>query len=283
MIVEVTGDVAEHEDFCWLTIGQIHQLLKQDNVVNMNTRTVLACVPYESEGYRADGSAFRSALRNSLSGDQPARHTTPALLSWLTEIKAKHELNQRSVPLDSVERWYRTADEIGHEDGKYFTIIAAEISADNREVAHWTQPLLAPTEQGVVAFLARPIDGVLHLLVHARIEAGVLDVAELAPTVQCLPGNYRDEPADRWPRYLDLVLDTGCRRVYYDTVQSEEGGRFYRADNRYQVVEAPDDFPLDTPDDYRWIAVHQVMDLLRHSNYFNVQARSLIAGLHSAV
>ncbi|WP_327071981.1 NDP-hexose 2,3-dehydratase family protein [Kitasatospora sp. NBC_01302] len=281
MIVEVTDEVPEHDDFCWLTIGQVHQLLKKDNVVNMDTRSVLSCLPFGAAGYRTDGSAFRSALRNSLSHDQPARHTTTELLSWLTEIKARHELDQRSVPLSSVDRWYRDDNEIAHEDGKHFTIIATEVAAAEREVSQWTQPLLAPTEQGVVGFLARPIDGVLHLLAHARAEAGGRDIVELAPTVQCLPGNYRDEEPGRRPRYLDLIQNAVGQHVYYDSVQSEEGGRFYHADSRYRVVEAPDGFPLETPDEYRWITVHQATDLLQHSNYFNVQARSLIAGLHS--
>ena len=176
---------------------------------------------------------------------------------------------------------YRTPDEIGHEMGKYFTVIAADVSASNREVTRWTQPLLAPVERGLVAFLARPIDGVLHLLMQAKTEAGVFDFTELAPTVQCMPGNTGDLPVHRRPRYLDVVLGADPAAIRYDVVQSEEGGRFYHADNRYQIVEVGEDFPLDVPDEYRWMTVRQVTELLQHSNYVNIQARSLLAGVHT--
>jgi oxidase EvaA len=36
---------------------------------------------------------------------------------------------------------------------------------------------------------------------------------------------------------------------------------------------------VDVPADYAWITLHQAMDLLQHSNYLNVQARTLLAGL----
>lgn len=61
---------------------------------------------------------------------------------------------------------------------------------------------------------------------------------------------------------------------------SEEGGRFFHALNRYLIVETDQDVPRDHPD-HRWMTLHQLSDLLRHSHYVNVQARSLIACLHS--
>jgi oxidase EvaA len=284
MVVEVTEDVELAENFCWLTIGQIHQLLKLDNLVNMDARTVLSCVPFEAPNGMVRGgadSAYREALLRSFATGQRSLHSTGEILSWLTEAKALHELVQRSVPLSKVDRWHRTEDEISHEEGKYFKVIAADVGASNREVTNWTQPLLAPIEQGRVAFLARRLDGVLHLLVHAKMEAGVLDVAELAPTVQCLPANTADLPANRRPRYLDLVVGADPSAIRYDSVQSEEGGRFYHADNRYQIIEVGSEFPLDVPPSYRWMTVHQLTNLLQHSHYVNIQARSLLAGLHT--
>ncbi|NEE09324.1 NDP-hexose 2,3-dehydratase, partial [Streptomyces sp. SID7499] len=53
MIVETTADVEPHEDFRWLTLGQLAQLLHQDDVVNMDTRTVLSAVPYADPHGRA--------------------------------------------------------------------------------------------------------------------------------------------------------------------------------------------------------------------------------------
>jgi len=37
------------ENYCWLTLGQIKRLMKIDNIVNMNTRTVLSCTQLKAE------------------------------------------------------------------------------------------------------------------------------------------------------------------------------------------------------------------------------------------
>lgn len=60
---------------------------------------------------------------------------------------------------------------------------------------------------------------------------------------------------------------------------SEEGGRFYQALSRYMIVETDAEETEEHPE-FRWIAVHQLMELLRHSHYLNVQARSLVTCLH---
>ncbi len=50
MIVEVTEDVEVRDGFCWVTIGQLHRLLGEHDLVNMDARTVLSCLPFSSAG-----------------------------------------------------------------------------------------------------------------------------------------------------------------------------------------------------------------------------------------
>ena len=99
--------------------------------------------------------------------------------------------------------------------------------------------------------------------------------------MQCAPTSYDGLPPQARPRYLDYVLAVPRERVRYRAVHSEEGGRFHHALSDYMIVEVEDDFPLAVPDDYRWLTVSQLTRLLRHSRYLNIQARSLLACLHS--
>jgi dTDP-4-dehydro-6-deoxy-alpha-D-glucopyranose 2,3-dehydratase len=41
------------------------------------------------------------------------------------------------------------------------------------------------------------------------------------------------------------------------------------------------DYPLDEPPGFRWMTPRQLMSLLTHSYYVNVQARSLLACLQT--
>jgi oxidase EvaA len=284
MVIEVTEDIPVLDDFCWLTLAQVQQLLQIDNLVNMDSRTVLSGIPFAAPVDRPSvlgENSFRGSLVRSLTEQQGALHDAAQILSWFTELKARHEISQQRIPLTEVDGWHKAYDRIAHEDGKYFTVIGVDVEASNREVSHWTQPLLAPQGRGVLAFVTKRIDGVLHVLVQARTQAGTFDVVEMAPTVHCAPTNYVDtDPAHR-PLFLDYVLSAPRERVYHDVVHSEEGGRFYCAENRYMVVEADDGFPVEAPDDYIWMTARQATDLVRYGNYFNVEARSLLACLHT--
>jgi oxidase EvaA len=283
MIVEALDDVPEHPDFRWLTLAQVHELLRQDNIVNMDARSVLSCIPFEGGGDPCDWDEYREALRLGLCDDVPTRHSDADNLLWLTDVKARAELHQRLVPLRSVRGWHRDEDAFRHDQGRFFEVMAVNVRAGNREVGAWTQPLIAPTSQGVVAFLARPVDGVLHLLVQAKVEAGVRDVAELAPTYQALPSNFAGLPAHRRPRFEDEALNAPATARRYDTAQSEEGGRFHHAINHYRVIDVGAGFPLDEPPGFRWMTPRQLMSLLSHSYYVNVQARSLLTCLQTTL
>ncbi|MGC5011902.1 NDP-hexose 2,3-dehydratase family protein [Streptosporangium sp. DT93] len=287
MVVEVTGDAEDIEvrdGFCWLTIGQLQELLSVDNLVNMDSRTVLACVPFDGAtlARAGDGESegdFHGALRRSVVSGGAALHTTTGLLSWFTAARSTKLVDRRRVDLEQITRWKRSRDEIAHEEGKYFTVAAVAVSGAGREVGSWSQPLFVPVGQGVVAFVVKRVHGVLHVLVHARMEGGLPDMVELAATLQCAPDSYEGVPAARHPRFMEYVLGADPSRIRFDALLSEEGGRFMGAVIRYLVIEAEDDFPVEVPEDYAWVTLGQLSGLLRHSYYVNVQARTLVACL----
>jgi dTDP-4-dehydro-6-deoxy-alpha-D-glucopyranose 2,3-dehydratase len=284
IVVEVREDIEVLEDYCWLTIGQIQQLLRIDNVVNMDARSVLSCMPFagaDSDAGEAGGAAYRDALFASMRPRAGGLHSTTEVISWLTATKAGCDLTQQLIPLRDVADWRHTDDEIAHVGGEFFRVVAVDVRAASREVARWTQPLIAPVAPGLLVLLTRRVGGVLHLLVQARAAPGALDMVEIAPTVHCVPHTYRDVDRARWPRFLDHVARAGPEQVRYHAWLSEEGGRFLAAKNRYLVLETDDDFGLDENDNYCWVTVSQLMLLLRAGNCLNVEARTLLSGLQT--
>ena len=284
MVVEVEEDVEVVDGFRWLTLGQVHQLLADDELVNMDVRTVLSCLPFSGVDlgavYRSRGPGFRASLIRSCSSEEGGLHSTDDVLSWITEMRSRTEVQITPMHLDDLEDWVRTDEKISHRTGRFFDVIGVDVTAVGREVGHWTQPMIEPHGVGVVAFLVANIGGVLHALVHARVEPGYVDVVELAPTVQCTPENYDFLPGAARPRFLDDVLRPRPEQVRFEAVLSEQGGRFFRGLNRYLIIETDADPVMEHPD-FRWMTLHQLVDLLRHSHYLNVQARSLVCCLHS--
>ncbi|GAA0987916.1 NDP-hexose 2,3-dehydratase family protein [Nocardiopsis tropica] len=276
IIVQVDGDVPEHEDYRWFTLRQIQDALRRDNLVNMDARTVLSCLPVTRDGQPEPDDRFGRALRRSYG--EESRHTMTAVVSWFTEEKTVVDYRSQILPLSGAEGWRRTDDEITAGDGAGFRIIMVSVEARIREVSSWVQPLLAPTRNGFAAFLVREIDGVLHVLVRARAEPGTLDRVEITPTVQYSASAAalgRPEP------FADETVSPPAHRVRYDALLSEEGGRFHHAQTRYRIVEADPALPVEAPPDFLWVTASQLMRLVRHSHYLNIEARTLLVCLHS--
>ncbi|GAA4900162.1 NDP-hexose 2,3-dehydratase family protein [Streptomyces coeruleoprunus] len=265
ILVETDGEVPDHPDFCWLTLGQIGELLRQDDIVNMDARTVISCFPMTGPG---EARALRSDTE---------------LLSWFTAERSRHDVSVRLIPLSEVDGWEHDAQGLGRPDGRYFRVAGVAVEAGSREVTGWSQPLFEPCGTGIAAFLYRVVEGVPHLLVHAKVEAGFLDTVELAPTVQATPENWQHMAAQERPPFLDTVLSARDRgAVRYEAVQSEEGGRFLNARIRYMFVEADEQTAaLDPGPGYQWATPEQLNSLSAHGHYLNVQARTLLACINT--
>lgn len=278
IIIRVDGPVELHENFRWLTLGQIKALMAYHNIINMDARTVVSGIHYGvGDSQSADNPFLASAL--ALGG---AVNAFESIVSKLTHLKSTQDLALRQVPLDALESWTFGEDAIVHDEGAYFRVIAVDVQIEGREVQAWTQPMVEPAEPGLCAFICKEINGLLHFAVQLKMECGNHDVFEFAPTVQSLEGRDADgTPIDHNP-FGSYVLNAKPHQFVYDAVQAEEGGRFYRDDNRNCIVLAEDDFSCDLPDNFVWMTLHQIHGLLRASNVFNIQARSLIAAIRFA-
>lgn len=269
MIIKVDEDIEYNDNYFWMTLDQIKDIMRENNVVNMDTRSVIAGLNINK---RQSESFSRYSKQNG------ELYSFNELLSWIAEQKTKYDLDVRRIHLNEVRNWEITDTEIHHKDGKYFKVIATDVAIGNREVTKWTQPMVESVQEGLIAFIVKRINGVIHFIVQAKVEVGNLDIIELAPTVQCLTGNYRETGEGKLP-FLDYVLNANDNQKVFDTLQSEEGGRFYREQNRNMIVLAEDDFPNELAENYIWMTYDQIHAFMMFNNYINIQARSLLAAI----
>lgn len=281
IIIKVDEDIPVLEDFRWMTLGQIKELMRYDNVVNMDTRTVLSGLKISD--YVTPMNEFKgmSQFGKDMILSSSTNHSYISMrehLSWLAILKAKYDLFVDFCPINEMPGWKKTETEIVRNDEKYFKIIGVNVTISNREVASWCQPLVEPMQQGLCAFLIKKINGVYHFLVQAKLECGNFDVMELAPTVQCLTGHIPDQEKLQ-PEFYKYIANAKSDQIIFDTLQSEEGGRFYKEQNRNIMIEVGDEFPTELPERYTWMTLRQIYDFLKFNNYLNIQARSLISAI----
>lgn len=284
IIIHVNEDIPEYENFIWLTLAQIKELAQYDNLVNMDTRTVISGITFgnfdvDSCIHSHQLSGIESAFLKSAYNNENELNSFDYILRFVTRHKAGYDLSITSVALDKVKNWQQDAYKIHHAENKYFNVIAVRVEIGNREVVQWTQPMIEPAQEGICAFVCKEINGILHFVVQAKMECGNFDVIEFAPTVQCLTGNYNNENSLKTLPFLDYVLKADTKQIIFDTHQSEEGGRFYREQNRNVMVLAGDEIPVELPEHFIWMTLQQLQTFIRFNNYINVQARSLISAI----
>lgn len=215
----------------------------------------------------------KDIITSLLSKDRPG-YSFGNIISWFTNLKMFASLDVKICNLNEVESWAVKADSVVHESGKYFEVLGLRCRVGNREMSEWYQPIIRQREEGIIGFLVKKIDGILYLLVQAKLESGNFDVLEMAPTVQCITGSYTNPEFS--VEYLDYFLEKKGV-IHYDVIQSEEGGRFYHEQNQNIVIEVGENELNEIHPNFIWMTFAQAKSFIKFNNYFNIEARSLLA------
>ena len=293
IIVEVGEDeeLEVKEGYIWASLGQIKELLRYPNVVNMDSRTVISCInfgSYSEHSLRLLDAVKRmngihsskpdSFLYSVLSSDNHLNELQD-IIQWITSLKFKYELDVTPLGISEMKNWIYDGNTIHHESGKYFDVMGCRVEIGNREVVSWDQPMVRSAQEGLMGFIVKKINGIYHFLVQAKLESGNFDIVEMAPTVQCLTGNYRKGKNEYTIPYLEQILNAPKDKIWYSSYQSEEGGRFFQEQNLNIIVEVGEEFPIEVEENYCWLTLNQMLSFVTYNNYLNIAARSLLSAI----
>lgn len=264
----------------WMTLGTIKRLMKIDNLVNMDTRTVISCIPFSLGDYSeeqkdevkamfSDTAFFRSIM------EQSDNSQFVEIFHYINNYKMLEGCDSRIVPLTELSSWNISDDEIVCRENYAFKVVFCDIEIEGREVTHWTQPLFEATGKAVFGLVAADVDGKRRFLVHAKHEAGCFDGIELAPTVQ-LEASIPPEEYSELDRRFFSLYEHGAK-VLNDVILSEEGGRFYHEENRNIVLlVCPQDIG-ELPTGYFWADYNLLNRMVQYNNVLNIQLRNLLS------
>jgi oxidase EvaA len=215
------------------------------------------------------------AIMNSLLNNDRKLHSIPEILSWISHKKSTVNHTSKIIDMKDVKDWDLTNGSYTHDTKKYFEVIGARITIENREVASWCQPMIKPIGHGLMVLLTKEINGAYHYLCRLKYEPGNLDVVEMAPTIHCVPDSYDDK--SEIPYYEIIQNDVGTKLL--DVYHSEEGGRFYQEQNRNCIIKLPDYYKIVEDENFKWLTLNQIKSFLQYNNYVNIQLRSIISSI----
>ena len=280
IMIKVDEDIEVLPSHMWMTMWQLKQLMKIDNLVNMDTRTVLSCIPYhladisESalDGLRClfqDKSLFESMFA------KPDHDAFVRIYRYINNYKMLYAGRNEIVPLKELAEWNFTDSEIVHKEGYAFKVIFADIEIEGREVTHWTQPLFEAVGMATFGLICADFNGKTMFLVHCLHEAGCFDGMELAPSVQLEAGTSEDEYNEITGFFFNQLKDESCIRN--NVILSEEGGRFYCEQNKNIVINIDAKKLPNLPEGYFWVDYRTLCEMVQYNNVLNIQLRNLLS------
>lgn len=276
IIIVVEDEIPVLKSHKWMTLGQIKRLMRYDNLVNMDTRTVLSCIPLslypldiESlEDYFVDKDLYRSIANKDILSEMTS------IYSFMNDYKMFSESVSHLVPVHELQGWSMSDDGIRCKSKYSFSVIYCDIEVEGREVRNWTQPLFMAEGMATFALLTCVEDGIRKFLVRAYPEIGCFDKIEIGPTMQKevnqkVPENKLEE--------LILKKCTDTKDVLYDAILSEEGGRFYHEQNKNLIIDVSKEEVGTLPSGYFWLSYSTLNIMNQSNNTLNIQLRNLLS------
>ena len=205
-------------------------------------------------------------------------NSTQAVEKWIEDRYKKVKVDVSRTTFDKLQGWKvdKETGNIHHQSGKFFTIEGVEIEVSGDNVKKWSQPIINQPEIGYLGFLVKKFNGILHFLIQAKIEPGNVNNVQLSPTIQATRSNYKRVHEGKSPAYLDYFKDRKGT-VLIDQLQSEQGARFFRKRNRNIIIEVDDD--VEVLEDFMWVTLGQIKELLKIDNLVNMDTRTVISGI----
>ncbi|MDR3244144.1 MAG: NDP-hexose 2,3-dehydratase family protein [Elusimicrobiota bacterium] len=278
IIIRINEDIEVLNSFRWMTLGQIKALLGYDNLINMDTRTVISCIPFSSlNSNRAESikNIFADkSLYNSLYNEDE-NNSFVEIYNYLNDYKMLADSSPSFIALDKMSGWTMNNYGILRDKPYSFKVSYFNISIEGREVFKWSQPLLESNYEEVNALFLRERNGILQFLVQAKSEIGAFDKIEIAPSVQCLVEQMQSDGFagallyEKWKE--------GKGKILASVLLSEEGGRFYHTQNHNIIILIDDKEIAVLPKNFFWIDYKTLICLLLNNNCVNEQLRTLLS------
>lgn len=278
IIIIVDEDIEVLDSHKWMTLGQIKELMYYDNLVNMDTRTVLSCIPFALRNYTSDElkkleSLFnhKSFYNSMFSGD--CGSSINNIFRYINEFKMHDRSKVSIVDLYALPGWQMVNNEFVNLNSDV-KIIYCDIEIAGREVNQWKQPLFETIGQSLFGLIYCIENGSMKFLIQTVSEVGCFDKVEIGPSVQLRPNDRRDK--DVVTELFSEKMQTG-EGVLFSGLFSEEGGRFYHAENRNILIKIDkDELPI-LPQGYFWADFHTLNILVQFNNCLNIQLRNLLS------
>ena len=206
------------------------------------------------------------------------------VIDWFNKKREESDMIVEEIGVKDLEKWnvQKESGNILHESKGFFEIIGVKVSNTfDREVGKkgWTQPMIAKNPGGILGILMKKINGVPHYLLQAKAEPGNIGKLQLSPTLQATTSNLLKAHGGKRPLFAEYFDESNNPKIIYAKWQSEDGGRFHLKSNYNMIIEIDENKELEIPDNFIWVTLYQIKQLIKIENFVGPHIRGIISYL----
>lgn len=277
IVIDIGGsEIFVEKNWKWMTLGQLKELLKYDNLVNMDTRTVISGLYLNVSENSKKIDWFEDENYFEMIKDTDFNNIQ-RIYNYINDFKMFHDFERKTIDLKDLKDWDFNKREIVKKGHSSFKVVFYEIEIEGREVRKWYQPLFQAIGKAKFILLTSILNGKRIFLVKPCFEVGAFDFMEIGPTIQ------KESNISVFDNILEEKVFELIERkngIVTNVVLSEEGGRFYHEENDNIIIDVDykefNDIIRDL-DGYFWLDYSTLQKLMRVNNVLNIQLRNLIS------
>ena len=257
IVTFVKKKISVNKKFRWFSKTEIINLLKEKNLINMDTLSVF--------------SSFISKRKH----DFPL-NSIKDISKWKNSLNRKFFLKNKIVRLNLIKEWKITKRKIYHQTNEYFSIFGVKVKTNEREITEWSQPIIQGSKMAFAGYLIKRFNNTNHYLCRYILKPGS-KVSTYTCSVNTSKFNNYKKNKDLTDFQKKLISDYFVNSKFeklYDNILSDEGGRFYHSQIRYMACKLNKKHNIKLPENYIWLSQNQIIDLIKKQQV-DIEARLL--------
>lgn len=203
---------------------------------------------------------------------------------WFNKIRKSDQMRIEKLNLSNLEQWKINDKNISHKSNEFFKIEGIRTFTSVRELneKYWDQPIITQVgyDGGILGLIRKKFNGNPHYLCEAKFEPGNYKLVQISPSIQATFSNIKKAHKGRTPYFYNIFKNKkkNTFKILFDSWTSEDGGRFFNKRNRSILIEVPENFKIELPNNnFRWLSLFQIKLLLRENAWINPHLRGIIA------
>ena len=261
ILIEIKKKITNKKEFRWFSKQQIKELIKEKNLINMDTISVL--------------SSFISKIKvnNSI-------NTNKTIYDWVKKNDSIYFIKTKIVDLSNLKEWSIKLKKIIHKKNRHFSIIGIDVKTNKREINNWSQPILKGKKMAFAGFVKTNINNTDHYLCRYIIKPG-LKKSSIGCTVNTSDisiFNKNSNLDNTEKKFIKKYFFSkkNKKNIIYDNILSDEGGRFYKCQIRYMISLFDYKDILTIPKNYMFLSHNQIVEMIKNKR-LDIESRLLFA------